>query len=285
MSVLGAPGPETLLVQHVAYSMPSMAGGLARVVSAGEGADPGLDGRLVVIPALRSCGACLPCRRGHAALCRKLATTTPSATEEHVLARLAVALEPDGTPARRGALTAPAEPLLLAALADVGLLAYVAVIRASVEPNRAAIVLGRGPLATFVAGLVEHRGAAPIRVRDESDEAGIERALEARGIDPFGVPLIDASGGPVARAVALARPGSLVVLARSGGASMIDGATLAAGGLAVVGVGGAHPDLLTELVAFVCAGTLSLASLVRVVEAPVVTAGDDERAIVFAPPR
>jgi threonine dehydrogenase-like Zn-dependent dehydrogenase len=262
--------------------------GLARVVAAGEGVPErdDLPGRLVVLPALRTCGGCLPCRRGHAALCRRVAPTPIFASHELVAARHAVVLAPPaiGGVIPRRALVPPAAPELLAALADIGLLAYAAVIRASVEPNRAAIVLGDGPLALFIAALVQHRGATAVRVRAADDEASISAALAASDLDPFGIPLIDAAGGPLERTLAFAREGGLVVLARGGAPSSVAGRAIVEAGLAIIGVAGAHPDLLPELVAFVCAGTLDLGPLTRVVD-PCAAIDADERVRICRAPR
>ncbi len=210
-------------------------------------------------------------------------------------ARLAVAFIP---PAKRE--TEADAPFILAALVDVGLAAYAAVIRASVEPNRACIVLGSGSLAAFVAALVRHRGATPIRVTapDEASEQQIEFALTANDLVGFALPLIDARPTTDARALHLARPGGVVVLCGHGSTALtaaeVELVTTRA--LTVVAAGGPHPDLLPELCAFVASGTLPLlplcrqvddaeaaALLLRSADARLAPSDGDERVAIYAP--
>lgn len=240
------------------------------IVAEGEGvADRGeLLGCQALLPALLACGACLPCRRAHPFACESRIPDLGLVDHAQVPARLVVRLRPHGAAPLLGTLTAPEHAHRLAALSDVGLFAYAAVIRASVEPNRAAIIIGEGPLARFIAALVQHRGAHPIRVTElATGEAIVRGALAARGLPYFGIPLIDAGGATDSgAALTLAVPGSTVVLCDVAGAAKIDTRLMVERELSVHGLRGAHPDLLPELVAFVSKGNLALDALVH--EAP-----------------
>ncbi|MEO6954717.1 MAG: alcohol dehydrogenase catalytic domain-containing protein [Polyangia bacterium] len=245
---------QTLVVEQLAVSLDGERadGMVGRVVEAGS-AD--LVGRAVVVPGVRSCGGCLPCRRGHATLCRTPGAPPTRDARVVVASRHAVVLAPPGD---KG-LAEPADLAPLAALAGVGLWAYGAVVRASVEPNRAAIIVGGGPLARFVAALVAHRGARALSARS-ADEVRI--ALEEHGLEAFGLPVIVVEAGTAQLAIDLAPDGGTVVLchAQPGEAQL---SSLPARGLSMHGVLGAHPDLLPELVAFAHKGALELAPLCR----------------------
>jgi D-arabinose 1-dehydrogenase-like Zn-dependent alcohol dehydrogenase len=249
---------DALIVEHLAFALgahpaTSVVGRVVEVGSELTAERARWIDRTVAIPSLRSCGACLPCRRGRAAACEKLPPTPPLASHSIVAARLVV---PFGDGLRCD------EPALLAALACEGLLAYAAIIRAGVEPNRAAIVVGAGPLATFVAALVRHRGSEPIAVDATTDPSTLEGTLAARGVERFGVPVIDTGLGAEI-ACRFAGPGATVVLCRRPAGAPF---AIVANELTIHGLGGAHPDLLPELCAFVSAGTLVLAPLCRLVD-------------------
>ena len=255
---------DELLVDQLAVSVDGaradgMVGRVVEVGAAHQSAE--LVGRAVVVPGVRSCGGCLPCRRGHALLCREPRPAPTRDRQAVVPARLAVVLAPSG---EKG-LAEPAELAPLAALAGVGLWAYGAVVRASVEPNRAAIIVGSGPLALFVAALVAHRGARAVVART-ADE--VKAALAEHGLEAFGLPVIVVEAMAAQRAIDLAPDGGTVVLchAQPGSAEL---ASLPARGLSVHGVLGAHPDLLPELVAFASKGALDLAPLCRDASGPV----------------
>ena len=262
---------DELLVDQLAVSLDGTRadGMVGRVVEAGAAHQAeNLVGRAVVVPGVRSCGACLPCRRGHALLCREPGPAPTREARAVVPARVAIVLAPPG---EKG-LSEPADLAPLAALAGVGLWAYGAVVRASVEPNRAAIIVGSGPLALFVGALVAHRGARAVFARTGSD---VSAALAEHGLEPFGLPVIAVDAGAAQLAIELAPDGGTVVLCHSqpGAAEL---AALPARGLSVHGVLGAHPDLLAELVAFANKGALDLAPLCRDAAAP-----PDDRAPVL----
>lgn len=228
-------GAEELLIEQRAVSLVLGAPGgmVGTVIDAGEAARA-LVGKHVVVPAWRSCGACLPCRRGFATLCRAPGPVSSLSPRVTLPSRLAVEVDPP-------------EPHL-AVLADAGLWAYAAVIRGSVEPNRAAIVLGDGPLVRFLVALVEHRGAKAIRDPGTLD------------VEPFGLPVLSTGSAEVA--ITCAPEGGTVVLcsAQPGDAAL---GAVAHRGLAVHGVLGGHPDLLPELLAFVKKGALDVRALVH----------------------
>ncbi len=282
-------GAESLTLDVRAWSVgPAGATpGFGTIVAAGEGVPDreALLGQHAVVPALLACGACTPCRRGHPAFCEHRATTLGGERSIEVAARQVVPLRRHGEAAQLGTLVAPEQAHRLAALSDVGLTAYAAVIRASVEPNRTAVVVGDGPLPFFVAALVKHRGASVVRIATDTPTDGAEHTVRAhlaeRDLPWFAVPVI-ATSGHRSLALRLAPPGSTVVLCEAptvASAGSDDLAWIVDRGLSVHGLRGAHPDLLAELVAFVCKGTLDLAPLVK--EAPFGTAhatqASDER--------
>ena len=269
-------GAESLTIDVKVWSVGAAGAspGFGTIVAAGEGVPDreALLGQHAVVPALLACGACTPCRRGHPAFCEHRATALGSEPSIHVAARQVVPLRRHGEAPQLGTLVAPEHAHRLAALSDVGLMAYAAVIRASVEPNRAAVIVGDGPLPFFVAALVKHRGASVLRVAPDVLAEDAERAVRAhlaeRDLAWFAVPVI-ATSGHRSLALRLAPPASTVVLCDAPqGTSNGNGdlAWIVERGLSVHGLRGAHPDLLAELVAFVCKGTLDLAPLVK--EAP-----------------
>jgi threonine dehydrogenase-like Zn-dependent dehydrogenase len=268
---------DELAVEQVGVELGPWPGAVGRVVDVGAELAPErtrLIDRLVALPSLRCCGACLPCRRGHPAMCARRSGPPPRGQIDRVAARVAVVFD--------DALAAPAPAPLAAALAGTGLHAYGAVVRAGVEPNRAGLVLGRGPLAAFVAALVEHRGAVPIRCDGIADAARIAATLAERGVEPFAVPVIAAVDDAEA-ACALASPGATVVLAVPASAPGRAAALVTERGLTLIGHTGTHPDLLLELCAFAASGRLSLAPLCQLVEDPPrgPSHASDERATVW----
>jgi threonine dehydrogenase-like Zn-dependent dehydrogenase len=182
-------------------------------------------------------------------------------------------------------LAAPTPAALAAALAGTGLHAYGAVVRAGVEPNRAAVVLGRGPLAAFVAALVVHRGATAIRCDGIAEAPRIATSLAEHGVEPFAVPVI-AAVDDAETACALAAPGATVVLAVPASAEGRAATLVSERGLTLLGHTGTHPDLLPELCAFFASGRLLLAPLCRLVDDRAQSGppadGTDERAMIWA---
>jgi len=227
---------------------------VGRVIEAGEGAGELAGARVLVAP-LQPCGECDRCRRGATAACPSrvaLGVTGPGALSGRIDARARWALRLDGGLELPGPLAA----LVAREAAD----AYALCARAGLGAGDRAQVVGGGPVAALARQVLRARG-----VREVAGEAG-DAADQAMAI-------VCAGGDPPALASAIARscPGALVVLlARGGGEAALAGlpaerlAGLLAGGGAVAGVPGAHPDLLPEVAALAARGELDLAAVAEV---------------------
>jgi threonine dehydrogenase-like Zn-dependent dehydrogenase len=268
--------PDAIEVAIEAWEL-AFGGAVGRVVEIGAELSADRDrwiGRTVALPGLRACGACLPCRRGLPVRCHKLGDPASMTTTDRLPARLAVAFD--------DTLRPPAPHASIAALGGTALVAYAAVVRAGVEPNRAAIVVGRGPLSLFVAALVRQRGAEPIRVQSASERPRVDEILAGAGLEAFAIPVIDTSGD-AETACAIAAPGATVVLCAPPRTAAI-AATVFERGLNVHAHPGAHPDLLPELCAFASAEHFALGPLCREVDAADAPIDDsDERAPIWDP--
>jgi hypothetical protein len=69
---------------------------------------------------------------------------------------------------------------------------------------------------------------------------------------------IFATNAELAQAIALASPGAIVVVLARGAPASVDVGAALAGEVTIVGVAGAHPDLVPELAALVVKGELAL---------------------------
>ncbi|HKE14090.1 MAG TPA: alcohol dehydrogenase catalytic domain-containing protein [Kofleriaceae bacterium] len=243
---------------------------VGRVVDAGEGAAH-MRGRRVVVGPIDPCGECERCRRGLPFACgegRALGVSAPGALAGEVTVRARWATELGGGLDVAGPLAA----LLAREAAD----AYALHARCGLAAGEPAVVLGRGPVARLAAQIAAARGARVV-AGSAGDATTIERvtahlAEHAGGGRP--IKIIAAAGGADAGdddelglALRLARPGALVaVLARSPVPSPDgrDVAALVAGGGALVGVPGAHPDLVPEVAALAVKGEIDLAAAAEV---------------------
>ncbi|HZD80311.1 MAG TPA: alcohol dehydrogenase catalytic domain-containing protein [Actinomycetota bacterium] len=192
--------------------------GVGTVPAVGDGVDPGLLDRRVVLKPILACGACEPCRAGRTNLClngrlvgREL---TGAFAERFVVPEEAVAPISPQVPADLATLT---EPLANA----------VHVTSRSVRPHDDVLVIGAGPIGVLMARMALERGARrafvtdPIRTRrelaraqgatpleGEDPEAGLREATGDRGVDV----VIDAAGLEATWALGLrvVRPGGRI---------------------------------------------------------------------------
>lgn len=258
----GAPsaiGDDDVAIELEAVQV-SLAAGVGRVVAAGERARELIDRRVLVGP-LDPCGECDVCRWGGVAVC-------PQARRRDELAARTVAaarwLVPLGD-----ALELPS-PAAAAVPGDVAL-AYTLYARAGVGPRDPVIVIGESPIARFLIEILIAKGVAPIAVADSEpwlgwlrtkgvaaarDRASLTDALAAQSLGTRPWRMICGDPAAVRSAVELARPRSMLTVLAT--------APVALGGVlarevAILGVAGAHPDLVVEAAAMCVKGEIDLA--------------------------
>jgi len=258
-------GDDSLMVEIDGASASS---GVGRVVEAGARAQV-LLGKTVLVGPVDPCGECEVCRRGGAAVCPLAARRAPFATGARlvVAARWVVALG-DG-------LELP--PALAPAAAGDVAIAYTLYARTGLGPKEAAVVVGTGAIARYLVQILLAKGIAPTVVADPLDEpwcawllgkgaalarvttdapddaarATVTATLAAQDITGRPWRVIACTPALVARAAALAGPrATLTVLAP---VPAIAGDVVARE-VTVIGVAGAHPDLVVEAAALCARG-------------------------------
>jgi threonine dehydrogenase-like Zn-dependent dehydrogenase len=270
---------------------------VGRVVEAGANALE-LRGQRVVIGPDLACGECDVCRRAAVAACPHravLGRTVHGTLASAVVARARWACVLEGG-LHGGHLEGPAAALVGREAAW----AYTMFVRAGVGPGEVAVIAGHDVVARFLVEIAAAKGARPLvlltqerpawsawvqgrggqavsvepaRVTEAlaSAQARIRTAAGHGGERPWCIFATDA--GPAQRNLALAAmtPGSRVVfLARSalgldaaGPAVDVDTVVDADGTL--LGVAGAHPDLLPEVAALAVRGDIDLAGASQIV--------------------
>jgi len=251
---------------------------VGRVIEAGERAT-GLVGKRVLVGAVDPCGECEICRRGGAAVCPHATRREAIADRIAAAARWAVPLE-DG-------LELPL-PAAAAVAGDVAL-AYTLYARTGIGVREPVVICGASPIARFLIEILIAKAIAPIvlvdpahaawcahlaakQVATATDRDGIAARFAADGIGrPWRV--IAASPAAAVTAAALAGPrATLTVLAPI---PVLPG-DLAAREVTIIGVAGAHPDLIVEVAAMCakheidlvggtsCSETADMRSIVRI---------------------
>jgi len=243
----------------------SMAAGVGHVVWAGEHARALLDRRVLIGP-IDPCGECDVCRRGGAAVCPlavRRASLTSSGTRVAAAGRWLVPLG-DG-------LELP-DPAAAAVAGDVAL-AYTIYARTGVGPREPIVVVGGSPITRFLIEILLAKGIAPTAVAEPGpwadwlagkgvvvahDRASLTEAfaIQSLGTKPWRVICGDASA--TAAAVALAGPRATLTLLAAVPAPSIDGDILARE-VTIIGVAGAHPDLVVEAAAMCAKAEVDLA--------------------------
>ncbi len=261
---------EAASVGPDAWARSAAAPGLAavgRVVDGGPGAAH-LLGQRVLAGRFAPCGECDVCRRGGAVVCptgEALGATRGALGDGH------------------GRLAAPARwliplegPLAVAGAAAAVLgweaaLAYALYARAGVGPREPVVVIGDDAVASLLrqilaakhASVLDGGAAGP---DDDEDAAAVRARLVAaaaaagHGARPWKVLETTGEAALRARALAIAGPRAVVALAAPPGAAPVTDAAATSAALArevtIVGVAGAHPDLLTEVAALAVRGEL-----------------------------
>jgi D-arabinose 1-dehydrogenase-like Zn-dependent alcohol dehydrogenase len=228
------------------------AAGVGRVIAAGARATSLLDRRVLVGP-IDPCGECDVCRRGGAAVC-------PSARRRDQLAARAVVAARWLVPLGDGLELA--SPAAAAVAGDVAL-AYTLYARTGVGPREPVVVVGASPITRFLVEILRAKAIVPALALPQSDVdlAATRDALAAAfaaqslGTKPWRV----LCGDPAATTLAaqLAGPrATLTVLAGNGAAALT--ADVLAREVTIIGVAGAHPDLVVEAAAMCVKGDVDL---------------------------
>lgn len=278
---------------------------VGRVVDAGAGARH-LDGARVLVGSHQPCGDCDVCRRGGAPVCpagRTLGVDAPGGLAERVTARARWVLRLDGELELPGSATA--------VLGHEAGLAYALYARAGVGPREPTIVLGAGPVARLLVEVLIAKSAPPLLVTSEPALAGwaasrdlsvieppgddvvalgeaLRGAADARGHGRRPWKLFETDGDPAiqAQALAVAGPRATVAVVAPTGVGVIDLGAALGREVTVIGVRGAHPDLLPELAALAVRGELDLAAAAEIVELGALAAtldrGAGSRAVVVS---
>ena len=243
-----------------------------------------LMGRRVVVGPEQPCGECDICRRGGAAVCPHgavLGRTAEGALASHVVAsgRWIVPIDDE--------LEVPGPAAAL--LGREAAWAYAMYTRAGTAPGEPVVIVGQDVVARFIAQIAAARGNRPMvtsptiasvaadAVLLELDErsgptdlrAIVAGAAADAGLGALPWKVFDTGTGPH-RGTALAGPRVTVtvlsecVLGGADGHRYDVAGVLAADG-AVLGVAGAHPDLIPEVAAMAVRGDIDLAAAASVV--------------------
>lgn len=216
------------------------------------------EGTLVLIGPTDPCGECEVCRRGGAAVCARARTHDEwSAT---VSSRWVVALG-DG-------LDLPS-PAAAAVAGDVAI-AYTLYARTGLAPRDPVVVLGDTAITRFLVEILRAKGLVPVVVTMHHDLCaalakrgalcvatpdGVAAAVATLGLGARPLRVIATNADTLADAAALAGPrATLTVLAPAGSLP----GDLIAREVTVIGVAGAHPDLVTEVAAMCAKGEIDL---------------------------
>jgi 6-hydroxycyclohex-1-ene-1-carbonyl-CoA dehydrogenase len=241
----------------------SFAAGVGRVVRAGQRAGGLVDRRVLVGP-IDPCGECDVCRRGGAAVC-------PLARRRDALGASVIAAGRWVVPLDDG-LELPT-PAAAAVAGDVAL-AYTLYARTGVAPREPVVVVGGSPITRFLVEILIAKGIAPIAVADPGawadwlrgkgvavarDREAVTAALAAQslGTKPWRVLCGDPDASPAA--VELAGPRSTLTLLAAASPRPIAGDAIARE-VTIIGVAGAHPDLVVEAAAMCVKGEIDLAA-------------------------
>lgn len=276
---------DDILLELEAVCPPTSA--IGTVAAAGERATVLLGKRVLVGP-IDPCGECEVCRRGGGPVCPLAQRRTFDASTRRITAgaRWVVALD-DGL-----ALPAPGG----AAVAGPIALAYTIYARTGIGPREPVVIAGASPVARFLIEVLRAKGIAPAVVVDPAHGAWAEwllgkgvtvarttsvadaratciAAFDAEGLGgrPWRVIAVTEDAAPLA--AALAGPRATLTVVSPVGALPGD---LAAREVTVIGVAGAHPDLVVEVAAMCVKGEIDLAGGTAAAPTP------DHRAVVIS---
>ena len=238
-----------------------IAAGVGRVVAAGDRTQGLLDRRVLVGP-IDPCGECDVCRRGGAAVCPLARRRTELGTSAVVAGRWLVPLG-DGLE-----LPTPAA----AAVAGDVVLAYTLYARTGVGPREPVVVVGGSPISRFLIEILLAKGIAPTAVAEPGpwaawlagkgvavarDRASLTAAFAAQSLGTKPWRVICGDPAATSDAVELAGPRATLTLLATAAPQPIAGAVIARE-VTVIGVAGAHPDLVVEAAAMCVKGEIDL---------------------------
>lgn len=265
MSLVGpvSIGPDDVAIDLEAIQA-GIAAGVGRVVEAGE-RTRGLVDRRVLVGPIDPCGECDVCRRGGAAVC-------PLARRRDELGARVIAAGRWVVPLDDGDNGLPLPVPAAAAVAGDVVLAYTLYARTGLGPRDPVVVVGGSPIARFLIEILLAKGISPTAVTDPGpwadwlagkgvvvarDRAGLTAAFAAQslGTKPWRV----LCGDPAAthQAAELAGPRATLTLLASAARHTITGEVLARE-VTIIGVAGAHPDLVVEAAAMCVKGEIDL---------------------------
>ncbi|MEO8703864.1 MAG: alcohol dehydrogenase catalytic domain-containing protein [Kofleriaceae bacterium] len=208
--------------------------------------------RRVLVGPIDPCGECEVCRRGGAAVC-------PQAVRRTEVGMLVTAAGRWVTPLGDGLELA--SPGAGAVAGDVAL-AYTLYARTGLGPRDPVVVVGASPVARFLVEILIAKSITPVVVADPAHVAWCEwlapRATVAANLDGVAAAIASQGTGAKPRRIIAAAPGAAEVAAALAGprstltvlapVTGLPGA-LAANEVTVIGVAGAHPDLVVEAAA------------------------------------
>lgn len=246
------------------------AAGIGRVVDAGEHATA-LRGRRVLVGPIDPCGECDVCRAGGAAVCPRAVRRGAAGPVVVAAARWVVPLD-DGL-----ALPSPAGA---AVPGDVAI-AYTLYARTGLAPRDPVVIVGASPVARFLVDVLRAKAIAPVVVADPARRAwcawlaarevaiapaddaarAVAEVIAARGLGSRPWRVIAVTPDAATAAAALCGPrATLTVYAPPEPAAPALPGALASREVTVIGVAGAHPDLVLEAAALCARGDIDLAA-------------------------
>jgi D-arabinose 1-dehydrogenase-like Zn-dependent alcohol dehydrogenase len=236
-----------------------LAAGVGRVVACGARSQ-GLEGRRVLVGPIDPCGACDVCRSGGGAVC-------PLAGRREALGQTAIVAGRWVVPIDDGLeIDGPAA----AAVAGDVVLAYTLYARTGAHPRDPVVVVGASPIARFLIEILIAKAIAPVAVAGPGawaewliekgvavarDRAAVIEAFAAQSLGTRPWRVLCAS--PLATHDAATLAGPRAVLTLLAPAPAIPGDVIARE-LTIIGVGGAHPDLVVEAAAMCVKGEIDL---------------------------
>jgi 6-hydroxycyclohex-1-ene-1-carbonyl-CoA dehydrogenase len=246
---------------------------IGRVAAVGARAAGLLDRRVLAGP-IDPCGECEICRRGGAAVCPRARRRDAAEAAGGRIVAGARWLVPLGD-----GLELPS-PAGAAAAGDVAV-AYTLYARTGIGPREPTVIVGASPIARFLVEILRAKSASPVVVADPAETAWIawlaargaaiaragasatddeiraavaaELAVHGAGARPWRV--LAASPAAALRAAALAGPRSTLTLLAP--VPELPGDVVARE-VTVIGVAGAHPDLVVEAAAMCAKGEIDL---------------------------
>lgn len=225
---------------------------LVGIVSACGSRAATLIGQRVLVGPIDPCGECDVCRRGGAAVCPTLRRRDAVSRGEPVVAA-ARWVTPLGDE-----LDLPGPGAAIVA-GDVAI-AYTLYARTGLAPRDPAVVIGASPVARYLVAILRAKSITAAAFSDlaatpDEARAAIAEAVAAQGLGARPWRILATEPAAASLAAALAGPRASLTL--FGAAAALPGA-LVDREVTVIGVAGAHPDLVVEVAAMCAKGDLDV---------------------------